>query len=104
MEIVIALVIFAALAYYLFSKRREVETEQEPVSSKVEAPVLTDALLPVQPTPEPVVEVKAEQPVKAKTPRHRAPKPAAKPAQPVKKPAVIQAAPKARKPRAPKAK
>ena len=109
MELVIALVIFAAVAYYLFSKRREVETEQEP--AKVETP----APLVVEVTPEPVVEsapvVEAKPAVPAKAKRQprqpaskQAAKPAAKPAQPAKKPAAIQAAPKVKKPRTPKAK
>lgn len=99
MEIVIALVIVAAVAYYLFSKHREMEAEQESVPYKVESPVVAEPPV-VQAVVEPVVEVKPEQSVKAKTPRQRSPKQA----QPAKKPAAIQPAAKARKPRAPKAK
>ena len=110
MELVIALVIFAAVAYYLFSKRREVDTEQEPAPYKVETPAPLEAPV-VQATPEPVVEsapvveAKPAAPAKAKRqPRQPAAKPADKPAAkkapPVKKPAAIQAASKARKPKA----
>ena len=110
MELVIALVIFAALAYYLFSKRREVEVEQKSAPYKVEAPVIVEApAVPIVVAGNPVI---VEAPVvaakKPRQPRQPAAKPAAKPAvkkaQPAKKPAAIQAASKAKKPRTPKAK
>ena len=110
MELVIALIIFAGLAYYLFSKHRQMESEQEPTPYKVEAPapVVEAPTVPIVVAGNPVV---AETPVAAKKPRQLrqpAAKPAAKPAvkkaQPAKKPAAIQAASKAKKPRTPKAK
>lgn len=116
MEIVIGLLVVAALAFYLIRKNKEVETElQATEASKVEAPVVDLA---------PVVEaVKVEAPVaeekqwpmvetapKAK-PRARKPaaprapaKPKAVPAKPTKAKAPAIKATPAKKPRAPKAK
>ena len=113
MELIIGLIIFAALAYYLFSKHRQMESEQETASYKVEtltpteAPVVHATSVPVVETT--IVESKPAAAAKAKRqPRQPAAKPATKPAvkkaQPAKKPVAIQAAPKAKKPRTPKAK
>ena len=114
MEIVIVLVIFAGIAYYLFSKRSEVDAPStvesapykvpEPVTVSVTPlPMVVETHEPVeQPAPK-AASAKAKVPAAAKKPTAPKKSPAPKKVE-TKKPAAITTAPKAKKPRAPKAK
>lgn len=107
MEIIIGLLVVAAIAFYLIRKNKEVEAElqtKEEAPYKVEEPVLEPVVTPVNPqatdlvtTPAPAK--KAAQPAQAKP---KAPAKSRAPAKPKATPA-IKAAP-AKKPRAPRAK
>ena len=120
MEIVIALIVVAGVVYYLFRKYNESEAELNQAPYKVETPTVEPVKVetpePVVTTPTPVAEEiqwpkvastnsqitdSVTQVKKPRRPRQNKPQ--------VKQPAAqkapaIQAAPKARKPRAPKAK
>jgi hypothetical protein len=124
MEIIIALLVVAGLAFYLIRKNKEVEAElqQTEAAYKVEAPVVESVKVetpaPVETAPAPVateeiqwpkVEV-AKQPAK-RAPRAKKPaaprapaKPKAVPAKTAKPKAPAIKATPAKKPRAPRAK
>lgn len=118
MEIVIALIVVAGVVYYLFRKYNESEAELNQAPYKVETPTVEPVKVE---TPETVVTTPVAEEIQwprvastnsqitdsvtqVKKPRRpRQNKPQVKQPAAQKAPA-IQAAPKARKPRAPKAK
>lgn len=112
MEIIIGLLVVAAVAFYLIRKNKETEAElqtKEAAPYKVEEPVLEPIAAPVNPQVTDAVTVTApivkekQWPMTEAAPKARARKPAAKPTAKPKAAPAINAAP-AKKPRAPRAK
>lgn len=112
MEIIIGLLLVAAIAFYLIRKNKETEAElqtKEEAPYKVEEPVLEPVAAPVNPqvtdsvtfTP-PAVEEK-QWPMTETAPKARVKKPAVKATAKPKAAPAIKAAP-VKKPRAPRAK
>ena len=107
MEIVIGLIVVAGVVYYLFRKYNEVEPELQAAPYKTEAPVVNSQ--PAEVKVEPALTISDQitdsvtQAPPSKKPRRQYHRPSQKQVEAKKAPA-IQAQPKAKKPRAPKAK
>lgn len=105
MEIVIGLIVVAGVVYYLFRKYNEAEAELQAAPYKTEAPVVNSQQEEVKvghaAINDQITDSVTQAP--AKKPRRQYRRPSQKQVEAKKAPA-IQAQPKAKKPRAPKAK